>query len=37
MEQLRSKANIQVYDSRFTPLFPTPAPMQMPSAAPSGR
>lgn len=36
IQQLRAKANVQVFDSRFTPLFPSPPPMQMPSSAPSG-
>jgi foldase protein PrsA len=38
MEQLRAKANIQVFDDRFNPLFPPPAaPAMSPSAAPSGK
>jgi foldase protein PrsA len=34
VQNLRDKANIQVYDQRFNPLFPTPAPaMSMPPAS----
>jgi len=37
IEQLRNKANIQIYDDRFNPLFPPPqSPGMSPSAAPSG-
>ncbi len=35
IQQLRTKANIQVYDDRFNPLFPPPV-TGMPTAAPSG-
>jgi hypothetical protein len=36
MENLQHKANIQVYDERFNPLFPpTPAPMGTPAPAPT--
>ena len=34
IQSLRVKANMQVYDDRFNPLFPTPAPMP-PAATPS--
>jgi parvulin-like peptidyl-prolyl isomerase len=35
IEQLRSKANIQVYDDRFNPLFPPPAGPLPPAPATS--
>ncbi|MBV8162776.1 MAG: peptidylprolyl isomerase [Candidatus Eremiobacteraeota bacterium] len=34
IQSLRSKANIQIYDDRFNPLFPTPPPMA-PGAPPT--
>ncbi|HXW50688.1 MAG TPA: peptidylprolyl isomerase [Candidatus Acidoferrales bacterium] len=41
IQQLRDKANIQVFDDRFNPLFPPPAGMPMgtsaPQAQPSGQ
>lgn len=38
IQELRNKANIQVYDDRFNPLFPPPQAAGMtPSAAPTGK